>query len=117
MIRVAIDRNEDGTIRGFTLRGHAEYGEPGQDIVCAGVSAVTFGTVNAVEALLKVELACEDDQAAGLFKAEVPVVSDPTAADRLQLLLESMVVMLESIEESYGDYIRITRTQGGMRHA
>jgi hypothetical protein len=109
MIRVAIDRSGDGTIRGFTLRGHAEYGEPGQDIVCAGVSAVTFGTVNAAEALLNVRLACEDDQKAGLFKAEVPAVPDAATADRLQLLLESMVVMLKSIEQSYGDYIRILR--------
>ena len=113
MIRVTIDQAEDGRIRGFTLAGHAEYAEPGRDIVCAGVSAVTFGTVNALEALLHVDLDCETDEESGLFKAAVPPCPDPETEERLQLLLRSMVVMLESIEESYGEYMHIIRTQGG----
>ncbi|WP_437177576.1 ribosomal-processing cysteine protease Prp [Heyndrickxia camelliae] len=42
----------DGKIMSFQSEGHAYYDEPGKDIVCAGVSAVTFGTVNSIEALL-----------------------------------------------------------------
>lgn len=106
MIRVTIERAEE-RIRAFSLLGHAEYAEPGQDIVCAGVSAVSFGTVNAIESLLKVELLCETDETDGLFRAEIPVMEDSQTEEQLQLLLSSMVVMLESIEESYGDYLTI----------
>ena len=30
------------------MTGHAEFDERGQDFVCAGASAVAFGTVNAI---------------------------------------------------------------------
>jgi uncharacterized protein YsxB (DUF464 family) len=109
MIRVTIDRAEDGRIRAFTLLGHADYSEPGQDIVCAGVSAVSFGTVNAIESLLKLELVCDTDEKDGLFKAVIPSLSDPATDEKLQLLLDSMVVMLQSIEESYGEYMIVTQ--------
>lgn len=108
MIRVTIVRErQNGRISGFTLTGHARYAEPGKDIVCAGVSAVAFGTVNAVEALLGVPLECSTDEREGRLEVQVPPVEDDGLRDRLQLLLESMVVMLNGIEESYGKYIRI----------
>lgn len=106
MIRVTIERAEE-SIRAFTLLGHADYAEPGQDIVCAGVSAVSFGTVNAIESLLKIEISCETDETDGLFRAVFPVGEDAKTEEQLQLLLRSMVVMLESIEESYHDYVTI----------
>lgn len=107
MIHITIDRAIDGRIQAFTLLGHADYAESGQDIVCAGVSAVAFGTVNAVHALLELELSCVTEDKDGLFKATVPKLTDSAAEERLQLLLESMVVMLESIEQSYGSYVTI----------
>lgn len=103
MIRVLLKRDRSGSIRSFSVEGHAEYGEYGQDIVCAGVSAITVGTVNAAEALLGVSLECEMKD--GLLQASVPRFLEGDKPEKLQLLLESMVVMLRSIEESYGDYI------------
>lgn len=105
MIRVAIHRESGGRIREFQVKGHAEYDEPGKDIVCAGVSAVTVGTVNAIEALLQVQLKARMKH--GLLKVDVPDLSDEAMIDKVQLLLESMVVMLQSIEQSYGAYIAI----------
>ena len=51
MIKVTINRTESGLIQSFTMSGHADFAEHGQDIVCAGVSAVSFGAVNAIMAL------------------------------------------------------------------
>lgn len=48
MIRVRIKRKKNGNISSFQMSGHAEFAEYGQDIVCAGASAVSFGTVNAI---------------------------------------------------------------------
>ncbi|WP_327078082.1 ribosomal-processing cysteine protease Prp [Peribacillus frigoritolerans] len=42
----------DGKIMSYRSEGHANYDVHGKDIVCAGVSAVTFGTFNSIEALL-----------------------------------------------------------------
>ena len=32
----------------FTMSGHADFAEHGQDLVCAGASAVSFGAINAI---------------------------------------------------------------------
>jgi uncharacterized protein YsxB (DUF464 family) len=103
MIRVTIKRKPDGTVESFRVKGHALYDESGKDIVCAGVSAVTVGTVNAVEALLGLELQVETKH--GLLHVQVADSSDNALNEKVQLLLESMVVMLKSIEQSYGAYI------------
>jgi|HigsolmetaAR203D_1030402.scaffolds.fasta_scaffold01114_12 uncharacterized protein YsxB (DUF464 family) len=109
MIRVTVVRErQSGRIAGFTLVGHAQYAEPGKDIVCAGVSAVAFGTVNSVEALLGVTLDCTTDEREGRLEAQVPKLADAAREERLQLLLESMVVMLNDIGRSYGKYMKIT---------
>lgn len=106
MIKVKIVRGGDGSIRSFSVKGHAFYADPGKDIVCAGVSAVTVGTVNSIEALAGVELVSKMKD--GFLQASVPELSDGNTPDhRVQLLLESMVVMLRTIEESYGDFIAI----------
>jgi uncharacterized protein YsxB (DUF464 family) len=105
MIRIRIDRKPDGRIGSFRVKGHAQYDEPGKDIVCAGVSAVTVGMVNAVEALLGVELQAGTKH--GLLDVLIPDNLDEALNEKVQLLLEAMVVMLHSIEQSYGTYIAI----------
>ncbi len=39
MIRVRVLQSQ-GTVVGYTVEGHADFGPSGKDIVCAGVSAV-----------------------------------------------------------------------------
>lgn len=111
MIHVTIGRRPaDGTIAFFRIEGHAFYGEPGKDLVCAAVSAISVGTVNAVEQVAGVVLPCEMEE--GLIDASVPLELNPQQAERVQLILEAMVVMLNTIETSYGEYIEID-TEGG----
>lgn len=106
MIRVSVFRDvSDRSIRRFEVKGHADFAEHGKDIVCAGVSAVTVGTVNAVESVVGVKLEC--DMRDGYLRATVPGPVSPAVQDQIQLLLESMLVMLESIRQSYHSYIRI----------
>jgi uncharacterized protein YsxB (DUF464 family) len=105
MIQVTMKRKPDGTIESFRVKGHALYDESGKDIVCAGVSAVTVGTVNAVEVLLGVELQAGTKH--GLLDVRIPDSLDDALSEKVQLLLEAMVVMLQSIEQSYGTYIAI----------
>lgn len=103
MIRATIERTNDGLIAGFAVQGHANFAASGQDIVCAGVSAVTVGIVNAAEAVLGVVLPSE--VADGWLRVEVP--PHVRRDEKVQLLLESMLVMLESIQESYGSYVQV----------
>jgi len=105
MISISIMRADRNTITGFKVSGHAGYAKSGYDIVCAGVSAVTVGTVNAIEALTGILM--EADMKDGFLSADLPGEIEANQAEQVQLLLASMVVMLQSIEGSYGQYIEI----------
>jgi uncharacterized protein YsxB (DUF464 family) len=110
MIRVTIERlSLNDHIRSFKVNGHAMFADPGHDIVCAGVSAVTVGTVNAVETLLGFEM--QSQMKDGFLQAEAPENLDSQKQEKLQLLLESMVVMLQTIENMYGKYIQVKQSK------
>ncbi|GAB6991394.1 ribosomal-processing cysteine protease Prp [Paenibacillus pini] len=108
MINVRILRREDHSIHGFVVKGHAKYAKHGEDIVCAAVSVVTVGTVNSIEALTGTVMDSRMND--GFLSGDVPLIEDTVVQKQVQLLLESMVVMLNSIAESYGKYIQIQVT-------
>jgi uncharacterized protein YsxB (DUF464 family) len=105
MITVTIERSAAGRIRRFSVSGHAGYDDPGKDIVCAGVSAVTVGAVNAVEKLTG--LVPKAEMHNGWLRAEAPPSGDSELDGRVQLLLEGMVASLETIADEYGTYVQI----------
>jgi uncharacterized protein YsxB (DUF464 family) len=114
MIRVLIHRDPSNrSIRAFSAEGHADYAKRGEDIVCAGVSAVTVGTVNAAEKLLGIELPSRMNN--GFLQSTVPEGLDAEQEAKLQLLLESMVAMLETIEDTYGSHIALEEHQSRRR--
>jgi uncharacterized protein YsxB (DUF464 family) len=108
MITIEIVRSVEKAIIRYTVSGHAYYKDPGKDIVCAGVSAVTIGAVNAIEKLTGLVPDAADKS--GLLKVQVPTSTDPVRNGQVQLLLEGMIAALESIVESYGKYVKIQET-------
>ena len=108
MIRVTIEETSTKDIRSFTMTGHANFAEYGSDIVCAGVSAVAFGTLNAVEALTSVTMDVIQGGEGGYLHCQVPEHLPREKMAQVQLLLKGMVVALESIEREYSEYITIT---------
>lgn len=105
MVTITITREQDGRIRHFAVSGHAKYADPGKDIVCAGVSAVTIGAVNAIEKLTG--LVPDAKMESGWLSASAPESGDPARDGQVQLLLEGMIASLESIVDEYGKYVRI----------
>lgn len=110
MIRITINRTESGIIHSFTMSGHANFADHGEDIVCAGASAVSFGTINAIEVLTglvpEVELGKD-----GFLRCAIPDNVAEDVQEKVQLLLEAMVVSLETIERDYGKHLKITFKQ------
>ncbi|WP_017755948.1 ribosomal-processing cysteine protease Prp [Calidifontibacillus oryziterrae] len=108
MIKVTITRRADHSIDSFELSGHAESGPKGHDLVCAGVSAVSFGTVNAIYKLAQTKLTIEQGKQGGFLRCVVPDNIDQETEEKIQLLLEGMLVSLQTIENDYGKNIKIT---------
>lgn len=106
MIQVLVRRGLNHTIDEIIIEGHAGYADPGEDLVCAAVSAITFGFANAIEQLLKVNTV-EEVGESGFLHFKVPSIENQEVYEKVQLLLSSMLISLDTIVESYGKYIRI----------
>ena len=103
MINVIVARNSEKHITGFTMDGHADFDVHGKDLVCAGASAVVFGSVNALFALTDCEPAIDMADEGGYLSVKLEDTSD----DRVQLILETMIVSLKTIENEYNEFIKI----------
>lgn len=103
MIRVIIARSDDQQITGFTMSGHADFDVHGKDLVCAGASAVVFGSVNAIYALTEYEPAVDMAEEGGYLSVKL---EDPPD-DRVQTILETMIVSLKTIESEYNEFIKL----------
>jgi uncharacterized protein YsxB (DUF464 family) len=107
MIDVTITRTISDQIQSFEIGGHAFFAKRGRDIVCAGVSAVSVGAINAVHELTGVTPAIEHRED-GFLRCVVPENLPEDINEKVQLLLEGMVVSLRAIEEEYGKNMKIT---------
>ncbi|OCA92414.1 ribosomal-processing cysteine protease Prp [Pseudobacillus wudalianchiensis] len=108
MIQVDVVRQPSGRISSFTMEGHAEFAEHGKDLVCAGATAVSFGALNAILSLTDAKLGIEQGEEGGLLRCLVPEDLPADIDEKVQLLLEGMVVSLQTIEREYSKYINIT---------
>lgn len=106
MIEVTI-YGEKNNITSFTLSGHAESGPKGHDLVCAGVSAVAFGAVNAITSICHLDLQIDQAKDGGYLSVALPKDMLVEQLNNAQILLKGMLISLETIERSYGDYIKI----------
>ncbi|OLS41545.1 ribosomal-processing cysteine protease Prp [Bacillus sp. MRMR6] len=106
MIYITINRTESGSIHSFVISGHAFFAERGKDIVCAGASAVSVGAINAVHALT--DVTPEIEQGDGFLRCVVPENLSEDINEKVQILLEGMIISLLTIEEEYGEHIKIT---------
>lgn len=104
MIHVII-RRDSNRIQSFEMSGHADYAEHGKDLVCAGASAVSFGAVNAVMQLTKVEPIIDQGRDGGYLQVSFP---NTYQDDEVQLIIEAMIVALETIAFDYSEHIKIT---------
>lgn len=98
MINIIIYQ-EDNLLKKVSIKGHSNYAPKGEDIVCAGVSAIGVGTVNAIYEITKQkpEFHSED----GNLELEFPSGGDA------QIIAKTMLIQLKSIEESYPKYVKI----------
>jgi uncharacterized protein YsxB (DUF464 family) len=110
MIRIRVQQDRKGLIQQIKVTGHANFAEHGMDIVCAAVSAVTIGLVNAMEQITGVTVHQADD-GEGKVDCRMPtgLPSDVTA--KLALLMEAMDLSLKGIAEAYPDFINYNRKE------
>ena len=102
MINVIIKRDRDKVARGIEIKGHAGYGEYGQDIICAAVSSLSLNMANSVEQFTDDHFEGSVSEDGGYFSFSFPDEISPES----QLLMKSLILGLQNIQRDYGaEYI------------
>ena len=99
MILVKLQRKKT-EISKITVSGHAESAPYGEDLICAAVSSIVIGTLNAIEEMA--EGSCHIDS--DTHKTTIEVKKQNS---KLPIILEVMMYQLRSITESYPEYLEI----------
>ena len=97
MTTIVIFKSSD-SYKGFTCMGHAGFGRAGSDIICASISILVINTLNSIEELAKEHITVESDEKDGYIECHFP----DEINDKTKLLMDSMVMGLKGIEQSYG---------------
>lgn len=96
MIKVEIENNK------IEIKGHANYDDYGKDIVCASVSSIVITTINAIIELDSESIYYEDLNNRILIEK----LKDDDITNKL---INNMIELLEELEKSYKDNIKIIR--------
>ncbi len=105
MIDICIIRNRDNQIEKFKVSGHAGYANKGEDIVCAAVSAIVQTAVMGISDVLSIDM--EYTQTKGYASFCLPHDISLEQIRSAQIILETMLIGLKSIELQYGSFVSI----------
>ena len=102
MIKVTISYCNN-CISELEVKGHSNFAPKGSDIVCAGVSAIVIGGLNAIDSIVEnnnIDYEVSDGyvRMSNLSNVEV------------QNILKIIIIQLKSVEDSYSKHIKIVES-------
>ena len=85
------------------ISGHSESADAGEDVICAGVSSISFGLCNALDMLAGIETIN-----VGNNKITIDI-TEPN--DTTDLILETGVIQLRTVEDFNGQFMKVNITE------
>ncbi len=110
MIIAKIYKDKHNYIKKYTIKGHAEYDEHGKDIVCAAISVLSqTALLSLVEVchLDEREIKYSIDDKTGFLDVNLPKNIENSILEKTQIVLNSLVVGINSVIESYPQYVTL----------
>ena len=107
MIRIEIQRQKNKIID-FEIKGHANFSEYGEDVICAAVSSVGQMTVNGLIETLKLKKKLKFIEEDGYIECDL---KDSELTDdeleKADILIESMYSYLKAVARSYSEFVKL----------
>lgn len=104
MVKVKVTSQQD-LIHEIHVKDHAGSATAGQDLVCAGVSSICFGALNALNEL------CENAFDYEIKEANVRIIVKDAQCETAQIILKTIYIQLLTMAESYGKFIKLTKVE------
>ena len=98
MIHINANR-KDGKIVYLSVKGHAKYASKGEDIVCAAISAISIGGINALQNPKSFKLTVKE--------ADVEIEQIDVAKSDDYIVLETLLTQLKTVMEAYPSRIKV----------
>ncbi|MCF0111220.1 MAG: ribosomal-processing cysteine protease Prp [Erysipelotrichaceae bacterium] len=102
MVKVHVTLH-NGSIQSLRIQGHADSAPYGQDLVCAGTSAVAIGLLNALNELAE---GCCD-----LEMNQSIQVTVNQSTETVQNVLQCGLIQLQTLEDQYSKFIQIKKQE------
>jgi uncharacterized protein YsxB (DUF464 family) len=103
---VYIEINYKGNdIVSFKVKGHTGFAPRGEDIYCAGVSAVAQTILLGLLKNLKTKVKYHIKE--GWLECVIPEGIDRDEMDKAQIILSTMEAGMRSMQEAYGEFIKL----------
>ncbi|MGL5718610.1 MAG: ribosomal-processing cysteine protease Prp [Paraclostridium sp.] len=104
MIKVKYYHNDDFILKGFCLKGHADFAEIGYDIVCSAVTSNAVAVINSLSTLQKVEF----ETVIG-SEGHIECIVKDKHLNEAQLLLQHFQLAINEIKREYPKNIKILK--------
>lgn len=109
MIHITFKKNDTNQWIAYEISGHAEFANPGEDIVCAAVSALAITTCNSIEQIANYQPIVDvEEELGGFLYVETLSELTDTQQNITQILLENLYLGLQSVVDEYPDFVRMT---------
>lgn len=102
MVKVKIEYSGQN-LQALEVKGHANSAPYGEDVVCGAVSLATFGAMNALENIDE-----EFDYSIDPEQGSVSLKAKNRISEHDQIVLETLILQLKTVEVSYPKNIVIT---------
>ena len=100
MINVSY-KTKDDHYTYLSVKGHAESDDYGKDLICASVSSIMFGLMNAIDQT-------KHDVEIKELTNHIEIINN-SKKEEIDNYLELVLIQLKTIEESYGEFIKVER--------
>lgn len=87
--------------------GHTNYGEKGEDIVCASLSSIVQTAVLGLLMVATVKVDMKRDDENGYLKFTIPEKLDESEDVKACAILDTMLCGISDLYESFSDYIEL----------
>lgn len=105
MTHAMIYKSSQGELVGFKTIGHSGYADEGSDIVCAAISMLVINTINSLDQFTDADCEVITDEENAMISC---MVQSCREVQKVQVLLQSLELGLNSVADSNPDYLLIT---------
>lgn len=103
MVTAEFNRHDDEIVS-VIISGHADYSTEIMDVVCAEVSAIGVGTLNAIDTLCP--NCCHLEMSSGYICIKVN-----HSSEELQIILKILEIQLLTVEHTNKNYVTVRKVE------